>query len=997
MERNPQRPPDPESLLREAGWLKRLACGLVGPDSADDVVQSTWLAALEHPPEHPGRLRAWLKRVATNLAMRSLWRENRRPRTESAAARPESLPSTAELVAQMSLQRRIVDEVLALDEPFRSTVVLVFFHDLSAAEVGRRMAIPSSTVRTRLARALERLRERLDADARHGSDWKATLGAFVALGPAVLPVAAGAVAASAGVLGGLVMTLKVKVLTVAALALLAGFLLWRSLSGAEAPRIEDAGAGPAVATERVIEGPSGAASPPPAPAASKPIVPRAFAESSESAPASAPAVLGSLVVKLLWAADKKPATGVPVKFIPWSGQDPFLNQFYLRSDAAGLVRVEGLRPGRFSAISIWGGRSDGSVEAGKELELKVEIPPGPMVEGIVVDSADRPVAGAEVLSGDIGSSDDPQVVATAGADGRFRLPSTTAEMWVLIGARAEGHMASPFVILTGKPGATLSTRLVLGDGGVEVSGRVTDTDGAPVAGVIVQIGNGRDKQFTKPDGGQAQESTTVRTRTDAEGAFRFTGQQPRKTPVFARSTTRFAPWRDEIEIGAGGVKGMRIVLEVGATLAGKVVDTAGAPASGVEVMVGERSWTVEGSNARTRKDGTFRIEGVATGEVVVRADGDEKGKATATLRLVSGQETQWNPVLSTGEGIKGRIVDERGAPLAGSFVEVRTFGTGAFDSKYATSDKDGRFAVTNCAQPKYAVEVRDPKGGSGWIAQVRDVQPGGPELLIQVPDDARATAWITGTVLGPDGKPHPAEVSISRVEEGGSPVITPDPATGVFKHGPIPPGEYRLHVRAAGFPHRALDALRVERDKTLDVGTIRLAPGGDVVVKLEREGGGPVVEPRLRAVADSDKASSHLNVTGSEARSGPLSEGTHVLHVDGKDLVSQKIPFSVRAGETTELKVTLTAGVQIAIRLNDPAGSTESKTARVTIRDSAGAVVFEGETRRYVHYPVLEFRVGLRPGAYKIEGRSADSGRRCSAELTVPPPATDRVLTFALE
>jgi hypothetical protein len=122
-----------------------------------------------------------------------------------------------------------------------------------------------------------------------------------------------------------------------------------------------------------------------------------------------------------------------------------------------------------------------------------------------------------------------------------------------------------------------------------------------------------------------------------------------------------------------------------------------------------------------------------------------------------------------------------------------------------------------------------------------------------------------------------------------------------------------------------------------------------------------------------------------------------VLKVDGNDLVSQKIPFTIRAGETTELEVRLAAGVAISVRLDDPPNSAESKTARVTIRDSAGAVVFEGETRRYAHYPVLEVQVGLRAGVYKVEARSADSGRKCSAELTLPLPRNDRVATFALE
>ena len=59
-----------EDLLVHADWLQRLAHRLVvDAASADDLVQQTWLVALERKPEPIGNVRAWLTRVVSNLSL----------------------------------------------------------------------------------------------------------------------------------------------------------------------------------------------------------------------------------------------------------------------------------------------------------------------------------------------------------------------------------------------------------------------------------------------------------------------------------------------------------------------------------------------------------------------------------------------------------------------------------------------------------------------------------------------------------------------------------------------------------------------------------------------------------------------------------------------------------------------------------------------------------------------------------------------------------------
>src|SRR6185503_16110462 len=79
-----------------------------------------------------------------------------------AAAPREAAPSTDALAARADAEQIVIRAVLALDEPYRSVVLLRFFEDLPPRRIAERLGVPVETVRTRLRRALAKLREDLD-------------------------------------------------------------------------------------------------------------------------------------------------------------------------------------------------------------------------------------------------------------------------------------------------------------------------------------------------------------------------------------------------------------------------------------------------------------------------------------------------------------------------------------------------------------------------------------------------------------------------------------------------------------------------------------------------------------------------------------------------------------------------------------------------------------------------------------------------------------------
>ena len=84
-----------------------------------------------------------------------------------------------DVVARAEEHRRVVEAVLTLEEPYRSTILHRYFDDLGPTAIADRTGTPVDTVRTRLHRALGQLRGRLEAE--HGGDPAATRRALLAL------------------------------------------------------------------------------------------------------------------------------------------------------------------------------------------------------------------------------------------------------------------------------------------------------------------------------------------------------------------------------------------------------------------------------------------------------------------------------------------------------------------------------------------------------------------------------------------------------------------------------------------------------------------------------------------------------------------------------------------------------------------------------------------------------------------------------------------------
>ena len=150
--------------------IVRLVRGMVPESDTEDVTQETFLKAYRKLGAFDGRssFYTWIYRIAANTAMD--WRKKERhrrhaplpegPEGEEAVESTEAGPDRASV--RRELGERIDAAIEALPEKYHEILVLREIEGLSYEEIAERLEISKGTVESRLFRARERLRERLE-------------------------------------------------------------------------------------------------------------------------------------------------------------------------------------------------------------------------------------------------------------------------------------------------------------------------------------------------------------------------------------------------------------------------------------------------------------------------------------------------------------------------------------------------------------------------------------------------------------------------------------------------------------------------------------------------------------------------------------------------------------------------------------------------------------------------------------------------------------------
>ena len=761
--------PSLDALLANAHFVRAAARGVLGGDAeVEDVVQETWLRAMDRQPREPGALRAWLRRIARNLALDAYRRRRARRAHETAAAAGEALPSVEAIAEREEARRRLVSVLLALEEPYRSAILLRYYEECPVAEVARRLGVPLETARTRLRRGLERLRERMGVgvDGSRGR-WA------VALLPWADPPRGGVPLVP---LGGVAVK-KLAAVLVACLLLVGGGVSWHLWGGrgsGDGEHALEAGALPGQAPETPDSGPllagnAGAGSLPP------PVDLDACDRDLD---------LHGVVVR----ADGTPVAGANLQLgsYPWRRTSlPLYAPYFVWSDGPSTRSARdgtfSLRLRRGERVVVRATAADlapaerRGCTAGQRLRLV-------MASGVtcivaLTGEAGQSVAGTPVRVFSVeqfsGPTFDRRTMAASDGRARFEgLPAGAALRVetepVLLGSVAWKRIDLP-------PHGEITVEMALPIGRV-VRGRVTDAvSGAPIARARVGIGwvlhravlTDAEGHYEVPGWNDAQGSNDL--HVEAEGYGR------QDAVVGARESIDFA-------------------LDLGDVVAGRVVDGGGRPIAGVRVGtvgIGKSSGRSGGDTGRATEsgpDGRFRITSLRRDQehaVVFLADGFGRYVLDVAPRADGPGTIEMGDVaLPAARRLEGRIVDgaEQGVAdvrvgIRGANVDRRTR-IGTLDpgppahygqSEDTLTDDLGRFRFSDLPAGSYTVRVR-PQGraevvGTFEVPADRDVLdavlvvPSARELVVRVLTDAKAP--IPGASVQANG---PSAVTDSRGE-----------------------------------------------------------------------------------------------------------------------------------------------------------------------------------------------------------------------------------------
>ena len=613
--------------------------------------------------------------------------------------------------------------LLALEEPFRSTVMLRYFEGLSSSEIARQAEIPASTVRWRLKRGLDTIRCQLDGE--HGGD----RGVWIAV---LVPIAdAGNVATSSSTTNGTPRGRAMLSIGVAALVLSIGGLLAfdaRTPDEVETTGTEERTAGLGTQTRDDSLGAEGA---PPI------LVGHGAAPHSantRSGDVSSGAAASTLKQDSVGADAHERAAGAPEKSqmrIRIVGPDdrpvPKVRLTVLTGTArrGSSVRHEVVEGLHVADKSHWGPRTElwvlnprdergeplplgpayvGEVDRAKD-ELTIRLTLGRQLVGQVVDHEDRPVSGVRI------TVRRPQVRGQAGFAGTAR--SDESGRFLIEALPAEPLEVVPYLRNSSWPDAD---PLPLGVEQAEVVVRlprpstfrvlVHGPDAQPVEGLIAHVSWSNRGVYRYRRG-----------VTNSEGLATLAGVNTRlPLVVHVLADTRHPELPGFKQTGVSFGDGEFIVrLGADAVIQGHVVDADGKPVLSGEVVA-------EGGSDHTTTFTARVVPDAATGAFTMRVKPgiyrvwlrDSPGLAdtrpatvrtpAAQLRIVAGPATEAHGRLHVKEPQRWHVVWIRESK-----------------SKSAVIDPDGRFRVLGVGgEPAAVLATRhaDPR-----VALLEGVSP----------------------------------------------------------------------------------------------------------------------------------------------------------------------------------------------------------------------------------------------------------------------------------
>lgn len=791
-------------LEREAALARTLAERLLfDADLAEDAIQQTWLAVLEHPPRDPEHAGGWFTAIAKNCALKILRTRGRAARREHLAPATDSIePSPLETLDHVDLVATLRDEVEKLAEPYRKTLKQRFYEGIPPRRIAEIEGLTVDAIRSRLQRGLAMLRDRLEARAGATGRRDLACGLFVlakrpdahAFAEALAMRARATVRAAwprtipprFALLGAVVLS---SVLSLQAISL---------LTHRGEDLLEEEGDHPSMQTARpaALERDGGVERHAVLDAAS----------STENTQACAASRALEIVVER--ERDGSPAAGIRVEAICFADPNPLLMPRPLITDASGRAVLLDAPEGPARIRLDRGGAVDVTIAASGVTAKRIELPLGVDVNGTVIDAFGRPVEGAAIWLSQDDAATRGSFVTTTDAAGRFTLGDISPGRSIAAFQR-EGS-PSPSVVVAGIRGSDRTIELRLGSRPASITGTLLDANGHPVVGRVRIESLASERSLRAPP--------PLEVDCGADGRFLASGLRSGRTRITARSPVHPSVSVD-VELTADVTLDRVIELHESTLVRGSVRDRDGTAIPLAFVRVGEGSG-FDDCLVRADHDGNYSLFGVAVGARSILAD-SEHGSAAESIVVHARTANYADLVIESGAPCEGRLQALDGdstTDLSTFTIRLERLDQNSWvGARTVDALRSGRFAFSSVAAGKYrlTVEMRGMGSDSSALVTGRIVTLPQPEPLVLEVPPPQTPSVLAGSIRGRSARSAFVEVVDA---QGVLPTRTLACDTGGrFRCESMRPGDYYLRGHDADGRRGRFVPLTLEPGATKDI------------------------------------------------------------------------------------------------------------------------------------------------------------------------------------
>jgi beta-lactamase regulating signal transducer with metallopeptidase domain len=383
----------------------------------------------------------------------------------------------------------------------------------------------------------------------------------------------------------------------------------------------------------------------------------------------------------------------------WTADTDRNGRFFLDGVAAGAFTLA-VRPVRFapSHAEIVVAGKDRVIDAG---DIRVEL--GHVIRGRVRNNAGAPVENARVY---VPASSDPGDTVT-GPDGTFVMAGVKAGSQG-IAVHADGYAQDERRVEADGP--PIDVVLQPGSG---ITGVLVDAARRPVIGAMV-MGRGGSA------GGSIPRFIRARDLTKSDGRFEIEDVPPGEYDLEVQPREHLDKDIPDVKVEVGRQTDVgRVVLDAGASVAGLVVDAAGAPVPGAVVSFEDATQRHRSNNygqvqrPTTSAEGRFVLKGLTKGvaklsashrlyasSLPVDVDVDPEIPVEARLTLLEGAR------------VVGAARTRDGAPVARAFVVVSGAGLRGNERSRSPIAADGTFSVERITPGQARVVLMEGSAGT---------------------------------------------------------------------------------------------------------------------------------------------------------------------------------------------------------------------------------------------------------------------------------------------